>query len=268
MEPENETQRPIPLWLVAVVLVAFLVFGAPVQALNAGVGIWLCQGLVFVGLPFFVLRRVGREPAPLLGLSEFTWPSALFGLAIGALVFFAWAVPLMTIAQHVFPPELVKLLDGSAIFRNRTEVELTLIVSGVVIAAPLGEEFFFRGVLQRALLERLDGPRAVVVTALIFSAFHFDPVGLAARFAIGLGVGLLAWRTGSIWPGVFAHAANNGISTLAYFLSSGAEEADLPWPAVAALWLGGNVLLLGAISLARRFPVLVRPASALRDARH
>ena len=53
----------------------------------------------------------------------------------------------------------------------------------------------------------------LVTTAFVFSAFHLDPVGFLARFELGLLFGLFFFRTGSLWPGIAAHAANNLVST-------------------------------------------------------
>ena len=50
---------------------------------------------------------------------------------------------------------------------------------------------------------------AIVVSALIFGVIHLNPVQTVFGFLYGLLLGWLAWRTGSLLPGIFAHMANN-----------------------------------------------------------
>ncbi len=179
----------------------------------------------------------------------------------------SWAVPLMSLAEHLFPKSVVDAFDGSAIFKNQTPFEMALILGGVALAAPLGEEYFFRGAFQPRLMQWLGPGRAVFMTALIFSAFHFDPVGFLARLELGVVFGLLALRTRSIWPGVFAHAANNTVSSVAYFVGlhqveTGAVDPDEPldWRVVAALFVVGNALLAAVVAWAwRARPEWLRP---------
>jgi hypothetical protein len=40
---------------------------------------------------------------------------------------------------------------------------------------------------------------------------HVTPHAVVNAFVIGLWLGALAWRTGSVWPGIVSHAFINGI---------------------------------------------------------
>ena len=81
---------------------------------------------------------------------------------------------------------------------------------GAVIFAPLFEELIFRGALFGTLRVRLRWPLAALASALIFAGAHgYGLVGFASVFLSGL---LWAWayeKTGSLLPGMIAHAANN-----------------------------------------------------------
>lgn len=80
------------------------------------------------------------------------------------------------------------------------------------ILAPLFEELVFRGVLYSTLRRYWNAPIAMVVSALIFSLAHgYGTFGLITIFWSGL---LWAWayeKTGSILPGMVAHALNNSL---------------------------------------------------------
>lgn len=77
------------------------------------------------------------------------------------------------------------------------------------------EELFFRGYMQRRLLQAWSAWAAILVTSLLFGIMHFYPHQVVFAFTIGLWLGVLAWRTGSIWPSMLCHAFWNGSATAA-----------------------------------------------------
>jgi membrane protease YdiL (CAAX protease family) len=81
----------------------------------------------------------------------------------------------------------------------------------IAVAPAFVEELFFRGYMQRRLLARLRPAVAIPLVAILFAAFHGTPSWALAVFPIGLWLGILAWRTGSLWPGIVCHAFVNGV---------------------------------------------------------
>jgi len=84
---------------------------------------------------------------------------------------------------------------------------------GVVVLAPLGEEWLCRGAAWRAA-NVLASPRsALLLTAILFAFLHGLGGGylleLPHRFVAGLLFGWLRWRSGSLLPGVLAHGLHN-----------------------------------------------------------
>src|SRR5262249_46216221 len=117
------------------------------------------------------------------------------------------------------------------------------------------EELFFRGYLFRGL-EALAGPLGVVLaTSLLFALFHlWMPGALAAeRFVVslllGLVLGWVAWRTGSVLPGMLMHGAHNGtLALLAYYEPVLAERgwlvgAQEHLPEAVLVWAGAGAAL-------------------------
>jgi membrane protease YdiL (CAAX protease family) len=259
--PPRAPPLTVALLLTLTVFGLFLVLGASAQELNLSVGVWFTEVLIFLGVPVVALRVLGRDPVRETGADSTSLKALGLGALIGLANYLAWAVPLMAVAQHLLPKKLVELFDGSQIFLHQSGLELVLLVAGLGLAAPVCEEFFFRGMLQRGLMKRVEPSMAIVLTALVFSAFHLDPVGFLARFELGVVFGLLAWRSGSIWPGVAAHAANNLVAASLFFLSADEAEADLDWGVLFGLFLGGNVLLGLVLAWARGRLAAPRPAS-------
>lgn len=75
------------------------------------------------------------------------------------------------------------------------------------------EELFFRGYVQRRLLDRWPGGVVVPLVAVMFAAFHGTPAWALGVLPLGLWFGVLAWRTGSLWPGIVCHGVVNGSVT-------------------------------------------------------
>jgi uncharacterized protein len=249
-------------WLLcAALFVIFVSVGSVVQLANLALGVWFTEVAVFFGVAFVALRAHGRDAWRATGFDSVS-PRALgLGFALGLVNYLAWAAPLMAVSQKLFPKKILELFDGSQIFAHQSRPELVLIVLGVGLAAPVCEEYFFRGVFQRSLMTRLEPSAAIVVSALVFSIFHLDPVGFLARFELGVVFGLLAWRSGSVWPGIAAHAANNLFASLLFALADKSKGDDeLSWLVVLGLFVGGNVVLIALARFAVGRLAVPRPA--------
>ena len=87
----------------------------------------------------------------------------------------------------------------------------------IALLPPVVEEMVFRGCVLRSLLEWKPRHRwwMIALSALIFAIVHLNPAQMPHAFLIGLLLGWLYMRTGSIVPGVAYHWANN---TAAYVL--------------------------------------------------
>jgi len=85
---------------------------------------------------------------------------------------------------------------------------------GLAVAPALGEELFFRGLLQRGLAPRIGRAVAIAVASLAFGAAHGDWTYGGVTTVLGLYLGVVAARTGSIVPSIAAHAFNNGLAVV------------------------------------------------------
>jgi membrane protease YdiL (CAAX protease family) len=83
-----------------------------------------------------------------------------------------------------------------------------LIMNIIFIAAfaGIGEELFFRGVLQRLFIRSTKSPWAgIILAAFFFSFFHFQFFGFVPRFFLGILLGAMYWYSGSLWVAILAH---------------------------------------------------------------
>ena len=81
-----------------------------------------------------------------------------------------------------------------------------------VLIAPVVEELFFRGLLQRSMPTHL--PLAIFASATVFAVVHllggYSGFATAATFLVGITVGALAGRSGRLGSAIVAHVAFNG----------------------------------------------------------
>jgi uncharacterized protein len=91
----------------------------------------------------------------------------------------------------------------------------------IAILPAIGEEFFFRGVLQRLFSEWFKNIHvAIFVTAFIFSAIHFQFFGFFPRFLLGIYLGYLFYWSGNLWVSIAVHFINNGLVVMVAWLSA------------------------------------------------
>jgi MFS family permease len=90
--------------------------------------------------------------------------------------------------------------------KNRAPKELILNLIFIALMAGIGEELFFRGVLQRMFIRWFRNPWVgILLTAVLFSAIHMQFLGFIPRFLMGVLLGAIYWYSGSMWVTIAAH---------------------------------------------------------------
>lgn len=85
----------------------------------------------------------------------------------------------------------------------------------IAVAAPVTEEFLFRGILYRAFATHLQPLWANILQAGLFSAMHLENVrGSVVLFIVGLTLGTLTRRSGGLLAPMILHATFNLIAAL------------------------------------------------------
>lgn len=131
------------------------------------------------------------------------------------------------------------------LLRTETTGELMLLLFGGVLLAGVCEEILFRGLMLQLLARGRGWAVPIFITGLLFALFHLDIIGLLPRTLLGVYFGILVWRSGSIFPAMLAHGANNLLAFAAIPLL---ETADRQAPEFAEAGL--LALLSGAAFIA------------------
>lgn len=80
----------------------------------------------------------------------------------------------------------------------------------VVVIAPIGEELLFRGLIQGYGLKNFAPVLAIGLQGLIFGLYHGNIIQGIYAFIMGVVLGLIAYKLGSIIPSMVLHISVNG----------------------------------------------------------
>ncbi|MEA2227495.1 MAG: protease family protein [Solirubrobacteraceae bacterium] len=228
--PEGVDPRPHPRWppwtsvlaLITALLAALMgalviggvasLFGGGFDSPGATIFGTLFQDLCLIASALLFARATGGRPRPWqFGLRPTRlWPAIGWMLAtwVGFYAFTAaWVAILGLNPQADKLPEQLGVDDSTAALIGAAFL--------VAVAAPVAEEFFFRGFLFNALRNWRGVWPAALITGLVFGVIHAgssDPAFLAPLAFFGFGLCMLYVRTGSLYPCIALHCANNAIA--------------------------------------------------------
>lgn len=190
--------------------------GRDVRGIEAYSQGWIIARAAIIGAPIAVggvlllaLARKGIRIATYLGLA---WPPVQQA-GRWSLLLLGFVVASDSLSLALGRP----LVPESMISIYRTAGSLPVFFLGLALAAPLAEEFLFRGFLFAGLMNsRLRPPGAIILTALAWGTLHlqYDLYGIATVVVAGILLGLIRWRTGSLWLCVVLHGLMNVVATV------------------------------------------------------
>lgn len=115
--------------------------------------------------------------------------------------------------------------------KNDAATILIDVVSSV-IAAPIAEELFFRGVVLKQT-SRVSARFGIVFSAVMFGLMHGNPYQFVMATVIGLFFGYITVKTDSLIPSIVCHIAINGLMSVSDIIGVFSEElADLTYYSV------------------------------------
>ncbi len=175
----------------------------------------IVQDLVVVATAWLFSVARYRLPWDRLGLRPYsTAAGCLLSISLllaSYVIRLLYGVLAVTFGWQIQQQQVVNQLD-----MHGTGFLLTFV--GVAIVAPIAEEIFFRGFLYGGLRSRLGVAGAMVVSAAFFTTLHLSIDLFIPIFILGLFLAWLYESTGSLYPGMFLHAANNAISLVLLFV--------------------------------------------------
>jgi len=184
-----------------------------------------------------------------------------FGLAFVGLVALTPVVQFLgSVNQHLPLPDFLQELEQAQIdlidrvLLQGGAVWLTLLMLAVTPA--ICEELLFRGYVQRQAERSLGIVGGILFSGIIFGLYHLRLTQVLPLATLGLYLAFLTWSTGSLYPAMLVHFANNAFAIiLSSYVSSSPEydpadleQFEVPWYYIV---VGIAVFIPVAMRLAR-----------------
>jgi membrane protease YdiL (CAAX protease family) len=128
-------------------------------------------------------------------------------------------------------PKVMEAVQGLFAHSSRT----TLVICAFVVP-PITQEIFYRGALFEQLLRSEDATLVVGTTAILSGCSSFDPPAMPEALLLGLVLGWIRARSGSVWPPLVALLAFYAVIAVPT-LRGANPMADVVYPPA---WIGGG----------------------------
>ena len=175
-------------------------------------GIWgtgLVQ-LIILAVPVFYAWYMKADFKKLFSLKAPKLKHILGGVSMWFGVWLLEQVVLVSLSQW-FP----SLMETSEAL-NSVIIDAGFVSSFIVvgICPAIAEEFAFRGFLFGTLKDKWKPWLAIVLSAVLFGAYHMNLLQFVGGTMMGIGLAYAAYMSGSIWIGAVMHFINNGLSVI------------------------------------------------------
>ncbi len=191
-------------------------------AARAGV-LGLYYGVQVAVLAWLVKRR-GGAPRAAVGLEP---PGeGIAGIARSAVLVLAGLVLTRSVASvYAYATGALGLMPDATVdlpgLFGADAMGLVLAIGMLVVVGPLVEEVVFRAALLEGLAARFGTWPGVIAQAALFAAFHRSVWLLFPTFVLGIVLGWLVSRRGSLVPAIALHALYNTITVASAFYIAG-----------------------------------------------
>jgi membrane protease YdiL (CAAX protease family) len=122
------------------------------------------------------------------------------------------------VVLRLFPDDDPSEVARQLIDRVDGPIDVVLLVLAVVVAAPLAEEWFYRGLLFPAIGRRFGAVAGVIGSSLLFTLVHPDPITFPGLFLFAVVLAWLTWWSGRLGTAVLAHMAFNATTVVQLLL--------------------------------------------------
>ncbi len=201
-------------FLVAVAVRPVLGLAGTTAAGNlVGLGLMTWAGLRISGVPATQALALRPFPARLLfSLVLLALSGSVLAAEIGN-----WTEEILPIPESLRQTflQVLRARDWAGFLRR------ALLLS---LLAPITEELLFRGIFQNGLIRNYGPAKGILIASVCFGIFHLIPWQALGAALVGLLLGLVVYRTGSIFAGMALHAIWNLLPLL---LLSALPDASL-----------------------------------------
>ena len=179
-----------------------------------------------------------------------------------------WSMALIVSAMavagaFVIEPISMLLPEMSEVMKAAMEMMLNgpiwIVLISVSVFAPFFEEWLCRGIILRGLLKKVKPAWAIVISAAIFGLIHGNLWQAIPAFIIGVILGYVYYKTGSLKLTMLMHCVNNTLSVIVSRIPAFEDveffaEVMSPWAYVLVV-LAFAVVLTSGLVVMRSIPL-------------
>jgi membrane protease YdiL (CAAX protease family) len=223
--PERPRWRPWTAWVGLIAAFGGALIGAVIVGIVGSIGgsslsdpspavsisATVVQDLSFVGAALLFAGMASRPLPEQFGLRRTRFWPAVGWMALAFVAFYVFTLVWVSILGT--DPDDTKLPDELGV--KDSTVALLAVAFLVSVVAPMAEEFFFRGFFFGALRNWKGPLPAAVITGLVFGAIHLGSAEASFLLPLaffGFCLCLVRERTGSLYPCIALHCANNSLA--------------------------------------------------------
>lgn len=222
------------LLLGVVVLFLLIMYLGTAVSVRSPFGGTVVNQLLILAVPLLAVWYMKSDVKTLFSLRMPSPKSMLGGVLLYIGTF--WLMLVVSAGLAKLFPESVQNLELS--FEEILKQPFFLILLVTAVMPAIGEELFFRGFLCGSLRYRHGAFWGILLSSLIFGAFHMSLVKLLPTAMLGVCFAYIGYASGSIFIGMFLHFLNNLVSMV-----------SMEYPA----------------QVEKLFPILIKPQLSVTD---
>jgi CAAX protease family protein len=163
---------------------------------------------------------------------------------------------LAQIVQQYLPLSKIQIEWKHALIQPGEGIPFIFVFISSAIITGFCEEILFRGVIQPSLIKKNGSFAGIVVTALLFAAFHVNLQDFISLFILGIFLGILAYRGGTFMYAALAHIIFNGIAVSGAALNQnggvGFQDGGISFTSISTITILFIVLMVILFRLTHR----------------
>lgn len=260
--------------LLTIILIGFDLEGASVSALRL---MTMAGQILFILLPALLFAKWFYNDVGKIIRAKSTSLKEVGLFSIGIIIL----TPLMQAYLHIQNHFIYKLAENYAfvnafksffdtlnemvektygnLLRADNVFEMAFVFFLVAVIPAVSEEVMFRGYVQKSFELKMKPVKAIMITAVFFGLYHFNPYGIIPLILLGVFFGYAAYKTNSIIVPMVLHFLNNFIAVAIFYIIGDDELIETKVQPSTDLgnyisaFLGLCLLFAGLIYLINRF---------------
>jgi len=179
------------------------------ETLGAACRAALVMAAILLGAAWTVALLYPGPVAGTLKVSRTPRPLSARQFALGLMAFLALSHVLGRLLSAPGTRPYGRASQLEALLADASGTALVGAAFALAVAPAVAEETLFRGLLLGRLCERWGVPTGLLGSSALFAAMHPGWAEAAATGVLGLCLGAITLRTGSLYAGLLFHATNN-----------------------------------------------------------